>query len=368
MKLLGALGNHFEKDDHRRILRFLDRGFGSGTLLVNNLNAAAGASSTSSRGPRGRDGGDKADAEAAAQSAQRALRAAGVPEVLVESKILKKDASTNSRSGGHPLLLHWAVHASLPECFLGPKVRLQIWKRELSGTWLWPKLERELNLPPGAIRTGGTKDKKAVTCQFAEIPLPCLQCASDFPNEVARIRAAVARPQPVRPDAISEANPNEPSEIAWGRTGGNQFRVRLRGVSDLGSLLENCERVKKHGFANYFGPQRFGVLDENGRSCQNLEIGLAILHRNWRAAVDRWLAGFLSPGEEGPGSGSGRLGIVKEMIDVNEDRDPARTAAACATCGYGDSDIETVLEGTPGDLSVSTTCWQFQLTVGTFGL
>lgn len=64
---------------------------------------------------------------------------------------------------------------------------------------------------------------------------------------------------------------------------GNRFHVVLRDlVADSDESIENAlSKIKKNGFLNYFGLQRFGTSD-----VPTHVVGLAILREDWQEAID----------------------------------------------------------------------------------
>jgi len=52
-------------------------------------------------------------------------------------------------------------------------------------------------------------------------------------------------------------------KLRRGEHRGNRFKIVVRELTDCGGLLRNLEHVQKHGFPNYYGPQRFGYHGAN---------------------------------------------------------------------------------------------------------
>lgn len=64
---------------------------------------------------------------------------------------------------------------------------------------------------------------------------------------------------------------------------GNRFSVALRFIDrniPNSDIKRNVENVKKNGFVNYFGMQRFGSY-----SIRTHEIGREILNHNWAEVI-----------------------------------------------------------------------------------
>jgi tRNA pseudouridine13 synthase len=83
----------------------------------------------------------------------------------------------------------------------------------------------------------------------------------------------------------------KPSGLMLGNLGGNEFHITLRECVPLvdGAGLEEIvrsamERVKKSGFINYFGLQRFGSFGVG-----TWEVGVEMLKGSWRGAVEKIL-------------------------------------------------------------------------------
>lgn len=67
--------------------------------------------------------------------------------------------------------------------------------------------------------------------------------------------------------------------LRLGQLSGNRFSVALRFIpNDITAemIAANVENLKKNGFINYFGMQRFGTYNVRSH-----EIGIETLHQNW---------------------------------------------------------------------------------------
>ncbi|KAJ8598244.1 hypothetical protein CTAYLR_005498 [Chrysophaeum taylorii] len=152
----------------------------------------------------------------------------------------------------------------------------------------------------------GTKDKRAVTTQWATV-------SKVLPSEILR-RGATARPL-MRVGNFSFVE--LPLEL--GSLGGNRFEVALRrATTDEATVRAACEAVTRCGFGNFFGLQRFGS------ACSNAQIGEALLSGDWRACVDLILA----------------------------PRDGETAPAAEAKAAYARGDLETARKAIPRTLRV----------------
>lgn len=73
------------------------------------------------------------------------------------------------------------------------------------------------------------------------------------------------------------------SGVNLGMLKGNRFSVALRFIDrniDNAMIKSNVENVKKNGFVNYFGMQRFGSY-----SIRTHQIGKEILNHNWEEVI-----------------------------------------------------------------------------------
>jgi hypothetical protein len=110
----------------------------------------------------------------------------------------------------------------------------------------------------------GVKDKHATTAQ--EVTL-----AAAGPAAAAALRAfAAARRLPgLRVSAIRPCA----APLAPGRHAGNQFRILIRNVTRPEAAAAAGRRLRRRGFVNYFGLQRFGT-----GSAPALEVGSRLGH------------------------------------------------------------------------------------------
>lgn len=100
-------------------------------------------------------------------------------------------------------------------------------------------------IPPSHIHYAGKKDKHAHTYQYISVYKTKLK--TDSQN--SRLKLTY----------IGSSNRHiSPKDIA-----GNNFHITLRNIKkeDCQSIAKRTEEVKKYGFPNYFGEQRFGSFD-----------------------------------------------------------------------------------------------------------
>ena len=120
----------------------------------------------------------------------------------------------------------------------------------------------------------GTKDKRGVTAQRITWRR----------GDVARLGQLNARLVGMRVGAAERSA----APLGLGALRGNRFEVTLRDVrgaapADVAAALGSLRRT---GFVNYFGLQRFGA---GGPGCRTHSVGAALLRGEWPDAVDRLL-------------------------------------------------------------------------------
>merc|ERR1739848_90174 len=80
------------------------------------------------------------------------------------------------------------------------------------------------------------------------------------------------------------------SNLQIGDLGGNRFDLVLHNVPvsnecqmdpDHTAIDQGMEALRRHGFLNYFGQQRFGA-----QKISTHEVGAALLRREWNRAVE----------------------------------------------------------------------------------
>ena len=142
-------------------------------------------------------------------------------------------------------------------CGEGSHLFLKVEKTDLSAEALVAHLARSLGVPRRDVGVAGLKDRRAVTTQWVSVPASC-EDRTDAANTDA-VRVLERR--------------RHTNKLKTGHLRGNRFDVRVRGV-DPGAgdaAAEIARRIERGGFANAFGPQRFGV---DGRT---LALGRALL-------------------------------------------------------------------------------------------
>jgi len=115
--------------------------------------------------------------------------------------------------------------------------------------------------------TAGTKDKRAVTTQ--------LVTAHKVPAE--KLRNANDRLYGIKLGNFEYVK----DPLKLGSLNGNHFTITLRNVEAPDSLIwEACESVKKFGFINYFGTQRFAT-----GTVPTHHVGRLLLQSKWEEAI-----------------------------------------------------------------------------------
>ncbi len=142
-------------------------------------------------------------------------------------------------------------------CGEGEHLFLWIEKRGLSSEQLSRHVARQLGVKSGDVGMAGMKDRQAVTRQFISVPATAEGRVAAVDSEQVRVL-----------DARRHGN-----KLRTGHLRGNRFEIVVRGVE--ASAADPARRIARgiveHGFANYYGEQRFG------RDRETLDIGLRLL-------------------------------------------------------------------------------------------
>ena len=131
----------------------------------------------------------------------------------------------------------------------GEHLLLEVEKTALTTHELIDQLAQQVGIQPRQVGYCGLKDKQAVTTQFVSLHLPGVRRIPDLTTD-DRFR-------------ILNADWHD-KKLRIGIHQGNRFEIVMRGDAigrtDLAPLLE---LIRSHGFANYFGAQRFGRAQDN---------------------------------------------------------------------------------------------------------
>jgi len=148
----------------------------------------------------------------------------------------------------------------------GPHVLVRIRKRALNTEQAIARLAEALSVQRRDCGFAGMKDRDAVTTQRVSIPNV----------DPARVMELAGR----WPDLeILEAERHR-NKLKPGHLRANRFRIRLREVERIDEVLAGLERIKREGFPNAFGPQRFG------RDGDNADRALAFVRGDGRPPRD----------------------------------------------------------------------------------
>eukprot|EP01031_Cornospumella_fuschlensis_P028057 gene28057-33875_t len=131
-------------------------------------------------------------------------------------------------------------------------------------------LAKHLRISTNSITFNGTKDKRGITAQkltvYRKKPSDFKKINTYPHNPIMRVGDFAFTSQCAR----------------LGKLSGNQFELVLRGVDASDEdIKQACESLKKRGFVNYFGLQRFGKGGGGTHS-----MGVYILHSMWQECVD----------------------------------------------------------------------------------
>lgn len=147
----------------------------------------------------------------------------------------------------------------------GEHLFLEVTKRQITTQAVIAELAHTLDIPSGDIGYAGMKDRQAVTTQ--RISVPAVAWPKSHPDFTFKFK-------------ILGLHNNK---LRTGHLKGNHFQIRLRQASpewpELVSQISDELKIK--GFANFYGPQRFG------RDGNNAEVGLKAL-RSGKIFGPKW--------------------------------------------------------------------------------
>ena len=151
-------------------------------------------------------------------------------------------------------------------CGDGEHLYLEFEKRGITTLEAIRRLARALQVPEREIGYAGMKDSRGVTRQTVSIPRVTPAAAQGLALPGIKVLSAV----------------RHRNKLRLGHLAGNRFRIRVRGVGDDAlSLAEAALAImSRRGVPNFFGSQRYG-----GQGNSHL-IGMAMLRRDWRGAVE----------------------------------------------------------------------------------
>jgi tRNA pseudouridine13 synthase len=146
---------------------------------------------------------------------------------------------------------------------------LWVEKRDMSAEYFLRCIAGALGIAPTEVGMAGLKDRRAITRQWISVPLKCA-------GRVAALAECGIK-------VLREARHH--NKLRPGHLHGNRFEVRLRAVHPEAAtrLPGLIERLRRSGFPNYYGEQRFG------RGGETVRLGLDLVQGATIPAGKRWL-------------------------------------------------------------------------------
>ncbi len=154
----------------------------------------------------------------------------------------------------------------------GEHIYMLIEKRGLSTLQLRDIVARHFKVGKRSIGHAGLKDKHAITQQVISVHTPG-KTPEDFPS--------------LRHDKLTVQWVDlHTNKLKRGHLAGNRFSIRVRDVDPTAVLHTNraLQQLAKQGVPNRFGPQRFGLIQNNH------EIGRALILGDHQHAIDLLLS------------------------------------------------------------------------------
>uniref|UniRef100_A0A6B2L0D4 TRUD domain-containing protein n=1 Tax=Arcella intermedia TaxID=1963864 RepID=A0A6B2L0D4_9EUKA len=143
-----------------------------------------------------------------------------------------------------------------------------LYKENIDTTVALEALSKATGLPSKTFDTAGTKDKRAITSQLITIKKV----------DAKRIRDSAAKLKGIKVGNFSYVH----KPLKLGSLHGNHFTITLRGIeAPMDVVVQACESVKKFGFINYFGTQRFGTS-----AIPTHHVGKYLLLSKWEEAIN----------------------------------------------------------------------------------
>jgi tRNA pseudouridine13 synthase len=160
----------------------------------------------------------------------------------------------------------------------GEHLYLWVEKRGRDTRELVRALAGALGVDEGDIGVAGMKDRQAITRQLLSVPAKAEPRVADFALEGVRV-------------LWTRRHGNK---LRTGHLKGNRFRLRLRGVKDVGAARESFSRLGARGVPNYFGDQRFGREGDNADFGRLLVLGQRLPRRPDKFQRKLYLSAFQS--------------------------------------------------------------------------
>lgn len=139
-------------------------------------------------------------------------------------------------------------------------------------------LASALGVDEGDVGVAGMKDRQAITRQLLSVPAKAEARLPEFSLEGVSV-------------LWSRRHGNK---LRTGHLKGNRFRLRLRGVKDVGAARESFTRLSTRGVPNYFGDQRFGREGDNADFGRLLVLGQRLPRRPDKFQRKLYLSAFQS--------------------------------------------------------------------------
>jgi tRNA pseudouridine13 synthase len=139
-------------------------------------------------------------------------------------------------------------------------------------------LARAVGVNEREVGYAGLKDRQARTFQYFSVP--------------ARHEAGLDGFSMPGVSVLRKARHG--NKLKNGHLKGNQFRVRIRDVRDVGAARAVAERLRETGCPNFFGDQRFGREDDNAGRGKRLLLGERLPGRLGRFERKLYLSAYQS--------------------------------------------------------------------------
>ena len=136
---------------------------------------------------------------------------------------------------------------------------LYLWmqKRDMGAEYFVRQVAQRLGIAFGEVGTAGLKDRHAVTRQMVSVPARAVNRLNDLAGNGIEVLKVGHHGNKLRP----------------GHLRGNRFHVLIRGAEPRAAelLVPILDRLRRLGFPNFYGGQRFG------REGETVLLGLALL-------------------------------------------------------------------------------------------
>lgn len=164
------------------------------------------------------------------------------------------------------------------------------------------ELCKALKISKWKLSYSGLKDKCSISAQKVSIQ-------GDYVNELNNLN--------IKDIFIRSIKPSK-KPVLLGSNRGNNFVITIRKIEDQNNLeqkLSNLlDRLRKYGFPNYFGLQRFGTYRPNSHL-----IGRYLLEGNYKRAIKEFVSTIYS--SESKNLSKIRYKLGKSLDDVNKLRE-----------------------------------------------